>query len=224
MKHKMETNLPASIWMNKSSPEPSFATSNGVKNKTVSFSRFIHTDRVADGPTNAVQKKTVFFSRFERTNRAAENLTRPLASMKPKQAVASTSNEPFFASNLKYYPHLPQPAFVGNYQTYAEIKGLWLDGHFSQACNTTPSPAQPRRRNSITNEFPDDPPKRAPNRRYSLVRRNSINPPIANFAMPVLMEENEVQDLNETSGSTKPATSTSKGAIPEQPKKFPLTF
>ncbi|XP_017054872.1 uncharacterized protein LOC108097224 [Drosophila ficusphila] len=31
-------------------------------------------------------------------------------------------DEPFFASNLKYYPHLPQPDFVGPYQTYAQVK------------------------------------------------------------------------------------------------------
>lgn len=213
-----------------SSSEQSFAKSNGTKKKTVTYSRFIRTERVADGPTNAVQKKTVFFSRFDRTARAEEDVTRQLASvsLKPKQPVASTSNEQFFASNLHYYPHLPQPTAVGHYQTYAEIKSLWLKGHFSQACNPTSRSMQPPRRISITNEFPDDQPKPAPKRRYSLVRRNSINLPIgANFAMPVLMEEekeeDEVKDLNENSGSTKPATSTSKGAIPKQPKKFALT-
>nr|NP_001245482.1 uncharacterized protein Dmel_CG14810, isoform B [Drosophila melanogaster]AFH07196.1 uncharacterized protein Dmel_CG14810, isoform B [Drosophila melanogaster] len=201
----MEKNLPASISNKRfestmmSSPVPSFAKSNGMKKKTTTFSRFIRTDRAAGGLTNGVKKKTVSVSRFSRVHRVAEDLTRELAGMSlKKQAV------------------------------------------------------QPRRRYSFTNEFPDDPPKPAPNRRCSLVRRNSINLPIeSNFDMSVLMddddeeeeddemmmakeeddemmmakeEEDEVQDLNMTSGSINPATSTSKGAIPKPPKNFGFTF
>ncbi|KPU75031.1 uncharacterized protein Dana_GF21079, isoform B [Drosophila ananassae] len=42
------------------------------------------------------------------------------------------ANEPYFASNLKYYPHLPQPLWVDDYQTFAEIKASISAGNHSQ--------------------------------------------------------------------------------------------
>ncbi|XP_070137886.1 uncharacterized protein [Drosophila bipectinata] len=41
-------------------------------------------------------------------------------------------NEPYFASNLKYYPHLPQPLWAGDYQTFADIKAAISAGNHSQ--------------------------------------------------------------------------------------------
>ncbi|KMZ07717.1 uncharacterized protein LOC6724883 [Drosophila simulans] len=214
MKPKNETKLPASNCMNKRfkstlmrSPEPSFAMSNGMKKKTVSFSRFIRDDRAAGGrPTNWVKKKTVSRRPLGRAHLSTGDLAHQLASMSLNNlVVASTSNEPFFASNQKYYSHLAQPASVG----------------LSQARNATQPSMQPRRRNSITNEFLDDPPKPAFNCRSSLVRRNSINLPIeANFAMSVLMGNDDDDEEEEE----EPATSTSQDAIPKPPKNFGFIF
>ncbi|EDX16862.1 GD16413 [Drosophila simulans] len=177
MKPKNETKLPASNCMNKRfkstlmrSPEPSFAMSNGMKKKTVSFSRFIRDDRAAGGrPTNWVKKKTVSRRPLGRAHLSTGDLAHQLASM---------------------------------------------------SLNNLPS-MQPRRRNSITNEFLDDPPKPAFNCRSSLVRRNSINLPIeANFAMSVLMGNDDDDEEEEE----EPATSTSQDAIPKPPKNFGFIF
>ncbi|XP_032582058.1 uncharacterized protein LOC116802294 [Drosophila sechellia] len=160
--------------------------------------------------SKGMKKKTVSFSRFIRDDRAAGG--RPTNWVKKK----TVSARPLVRAHLSIEDLAHQLA--------------------SMSLNNLPS-MQPRRHNSITNEFPDDPPKPAFNCRSSLVRRNSINLPIeANFAKSVLMgnddddeeeeeeeeveveEEDEVQDLNE------PATSTSQDAIPKPSKNFGFTF
>ncbi|KAH8238759.1 hypothetical protein KR038_001341 [Drosophila bunnanda] len=41
-------------------------------------------------------------------------------------------NEPFFASNLEYYPHLPQVYYSEEYQTFAELKAMVCKGDLTQ--------------------------------------------------------------------------------------------
>ncbi|KAI8033043.1 uncharacterized protein LOC128266041 [Drosophila gunungcola] len=85
-------------------------------------------------------------------------------------------NEPFFASNLMYYPHLPQPLWVGRYQTYSEIKEALSSGNLSQIRLPLPSElSQYRGGSSLAPRvpgLPDEPPSPAPSRRYSMTRRN----------------------------------------------------
>nr|XP_017006484.2 uncharacterized protein LOC108063786 [Drosophila takahashii] len=138
------------------------------------------------------------------------------AMAEPHRRFASTpsspDNEPFFASNLRYYPHLPQPLWVGHYQTYSEIKEFMSKGkhskfgqHGQQAQQGPqgqqggrfisrgsfygPQKAGPSRRQLTAREEPTEPPIRrfqkkktpevnyepasqAPNRRYSVTRKN----------------------------------------------------
>ncbi|XP_017065869.1 uncharacterized protein LOC108104368 isoform X1 [Drosophila eugracilis] len=87
-------------------------------------------------------------------------------------------NEPFFASNLKYYPHLPQPARVRYYQTYAEIKEMMTLEKIPE------EPANSEEHEildcSKTVELPDEPIRSAPNRRYSMSRgRKGIHTDVA---------------------------------------------
>ncbi|XP_017112650.1 uncharacterized protein LOC108136164 [Drosophila elegans] len=85
-------------------------------------------------------------------------------------------NEPFFASNLMYYPHLPQPLWVGRYQTYSDIKEALSSGNLSQIRLPLPSELSQSRGGSSqaprVPDLPDEPPSPAPCRRYSMTRRN----------------------------------------------------
>ncbi|KAH8245132.1 hypothetical protein KR032_005287 [Drosophila birchii] len=49
-----------------------------------------------------------------------------------KENGKSQPNEPFFASNLEYYPHLPQVYYSEEYQTFAELKASVCKGDLTQ--------------------------------------------------------------------------------------------
>ncbi|XP_043658507.1 uncharacterized protein LOC122623417 [Drosophila teissieri] len=231
MRPRTEMNLQTSIWINKNFESTLLSSTKPVPSGSADFRA------TGSAKGNRKGKKAATYSRFSRSDRAAEELARQFASLsvKPNDAVAASANEPFFASNLKYYPHLPQPAWVGHYQTYAEIKALWLEGNYSQLRGPIPPLARSRRDNPFAHEVPDEPPKPAPNRRYSVNRRNGARTgkPVPSLVFTVqnhlpseahpevqMQQEQPVQDLKEEGGSSiKPATSISKGAIPKQPKK-----
>ncbi|XP_020806216.1 uncharacterized protein LOC110182506 [Drosophila serrata] len=44
------------------------------------------------------------------------------------KATKKDGNEPFFASNLEYYPHLPQVYYSEQYQTFADLKAMVCKG------------------------------------------------------------------------------------------------
>ncbi|EDX00932.1 uncharacterized protein LOC6523952 [Drosophila yakuba] len=236
MRPKTEMNLQTSIWINKSFESSLLSSPKPVPSGSVDY------HAMGSAKANRKGKRAATYSRFSRSDRAAEDPARQFASLavKSNDAVASSANEPFFASNLKYYPHLPQPTWVGHYQTYAEIKALWLEGNYSQLRGPIPPSARPRRDYSFAHEVPDEPPKPVPNRRYSVNRRNGARTgkPMPSFVFTVnnhlpgqaypevqMQQEQPVQDLKEKGGSSnKPATSISKGAIPKQPKKYALSY
>ncbi|EDV45515.1 uncharacterized protein LOC6555686 [Drosophila erecta] len=222
MKPKTEKNLQTSIWINKKFESSLLSSSKPVQSGWGDFLA-VAEPQVPAKPSRK-RKMAAMCSRLSGSDRATEELARQFASMtvKPENAVASNANEPYFASNLKYYPHLIQPTRVGHYQTYAEIKELWLKGNYSQLGTPIPPMARPGRDNSMQHDVPDEPPKPAPNRRYSVNRRKPTQRhPKVQHPMPMQMQH--VQSLKEESGSNKPTTATSKGAIPKQPKFF-LTY
>ncbi|XP_016947916.1 uncharacterized protein LOC108023185 [Drosophila biarmipes] len=88
-----------------------------------------------EGPNN---------SRFSHYDQAVKEQNRKIgkASMNPGRIAATKENEPYFASNLKYYPHLPQPRWVEHYQTFAELKQVLSDGDLSQVESPNQVPKQ----------------------------------------------------------------------------------
>ncbi|KAH8366619.1 hypothetical protein KR084_006925 [Drosophila pseudotakahashii] len=101
-------------------------------------------------------------------------------------------NVPFFASNLRYYPHLPQPLRVRNYQTYSEIKEVMSKGNHSKF--GPPKSAEVRGQHAqhgqhgqhgshvgrfISRDGSDKPPKQAPVRRFQKTPGVFYEPPNA---------------------------------------------
>ncbi|XP_037725873.1 uncharacterized protein LOC119557260 [Drosophila subpulchrella] len=106
------------------------------------------------------------------------------ASMNPGRSGAAKDSEPYFASNLMYYPHLPQPLWVENFQTFADFKKVMSDGDLSQMEPPMQQPAKPEKvHQSRGKSVPpaqvsqDQPSAQAPPRQYSLTRNNAADGP-----------------------------------------------
>jgi len=126
-----------------------------------------------EGPSN---------SRFSHYDQAVKEQKRERdnASMIPGRTAAPKKSEPYFASNLKYYPHLPQPRWVEDFQTFAELKKVISHGDHSQVETTMPPPPPPpakvhkSRSKSVTPaQVYHNQAAQAPPLRYSMTRKNA---------------------------------------------------